>query len=146
MRWYEAAIHDLRMYESYKRSAENLKMKLEMLSDPYRTVAPMKCEQIGSAPKGGVNAVEDAIIDGLVESEEIRRSVGIEEARIALIERGLCALTPEKRLILEKFYVHRTGRYVDDLCAELNVERSTLYRWKDEALRQYTLECYGIEI
>ena len=57
---------------------------------------------------------------------------------------ALAVLDDEERLILDKFYIHRAKGNVGDLCERLNVEQSTVYRKRDNALRRFTIALYGV--
>lgn len=59
------------------------------------------------------------------------------------VENALSVLTPEERLILDKCYVNRQRGAVDALCGELEVEYSTVYRWRDRALRRFAEAMFG---
>lgn len=65
------------------------------------------------------------------------------EQLIAITKTGLKALTPQQRLVLEKFYVNRNDGYIEDLCEELCVEKSTVYRIKNAALEMFVATQYG---
>ena len=60
------------------------------------------------------------------------------------IDRGLAVLTPEQRTILDRFYIHRTDHYLDDLMDELCYDRSSIYYRHNTALRDFTVAMYGL--
>ncbi|MPN06764.1 hypothetical protein SDC9_154021 [bioreactor metagenome] len=144
MKWAESAIHDLKSYNSYIRSLDNLKERLIMLEKRFESA---RTASISSAPMhGGGNRYEDAMIDIIVEKENLKLSIDIENRKVKLIERGLSALTEEGKYILSTFYISRPKNHIDVICEKLNMEKTTVYRVKDAALRQFTLEEYGIDI
>ena len=53
-------------------------------------------------------------------------------------------LTPEQRTILDRFYIHRTDHYLDDLMDELGYERRSIYYRHNTALRDFTVAMYGL--
>lgn len=146
MRWTDSAIHDLRSYNSYKRSIENLKERLVTLDMKMGAVRTSQMSQIPPNHGNGGRSGEDALIDAIVEKENIKLSLEIEERKFALIERGLSALTDEAKYVLTMFFVARPKNHVEIMCRKLHIEKATLYRLKDSALRQFTLEEYGIDI
>jgi len=75
--------------------------------------------------------------------EELGRR--LEESRlwVKTVNDAFGVLTDEERLVLDRFYIHRTKGGVGSLCAELGVEQSTAYRKRDSALRHFTLALYG---
>ena len=60
------------------------------------------------------------------------------------IDRGLSVLTQEQRTILDRFYIHRTDRYLDELMDELGYERRSIYYHHNAALRDFTVAMYGL--
>ncbi len=143
MKWKDAAIHDLRHLNSYKRSLENNRERLEMLD---KTIKACRTSILNADPPSrGERTVEDAWCDAIMEKENILLEMDIKAAKISLIEKGLSALSPTQRKVLEGFYVSRKPDYVKTLCTELNIERATLYRIENSAIRQFTFEEYGIE-
>lgn len=53
-------------------------------------------------------------------------------------------LTPEQRTILDRFYIHRTDYYLDELMDELGYERRSIYYRHNAALRDFTVAMYGL--
>ena len=63
--------------------------------------------------------------------------------RVARTERALTCLTDQQRDFLTVFYVDRPRGHVEALMSKYHVERATVYRIKDEALRDFTIARYG---
>lgn len=62
---------------------------------------------------------------------------------LTITKNGLGALTPQEKMVLEKFYVNRTDGYIQHLCRELCVEKSTVYRIKNTALEKFAAVIFG---
>ena len=60
-----------------------------------------------------------------------------------IVEGGLSVLDDEDQLTLELCFIHKVKGSIDDLCYRLNLEKSTAYRRRDQALRRFTLALYG---
>lgn len=146
MRWVDSAIYDLKSYNSYKRSIENLKERLVVLDIKMKSVRTSELSQTPPNHNTGGRSGDDAIIDALVEKENIKLSLEVEERKLALIERGLSALSDESRYVLTMFYIARPKNHIEVVCRKLHLEKASIYRIKDVALRQFTLEEYGIDI
>ena len=142
MNWQKVSIERLKVYEDRKRSAENIPEQLENLKNSFGAIRAASHD--ATAVKGGGNTREDALINNIVMREELQRNLDIVISEIGTTEKGLNSLTKEQRLILEKFYICRTHNYIEDLCEELCVERSRIYTLKDEALKRFTISCYGV--
>jgi DNA-directed RNA polymerase specialized sigma subunit len=87
---------------------------------------------------------EDALINNIVKRQELAWQLKLVRQWLAHTDRGLLALTPEERLVLQRFYLTPEGKTVDTLCAELGVEQSSVYRKRDKALYHFTAALYGI--
>ena len=146
MRWTDSAIHDLRSYNIFKRSIENLKERIAILDIKINSCRTSKMSQTPPNHGSGGRSGEDALIDAIVEKENVQMGLEVEERKLALIDRGLAALTDEERYVLTMFYISRPKNHVEIMCRKLHIEKATLYRLKDSALRQFTLEEYGIDI
>ena len=142
MRWTDSAIYDLKNYNSYKRSITNLEERLEMLKEKMRSARSISLSPSPSNHGGGEKHFDDTWVNCIVEKENIE----VERKKVILIERGLKALTDEQRYILTMFYINRPDNYVDEICEKLNIEKTTVYKLKTAALKQFTIEEYGIDI
>ena len=58
---------------------------------------------------------------------------------------ALSGLTPEERLILQQMYILPQTGALNRLTEALNLERTSIYRRRDRALRKFTLNLYGWE-
>lgn len=79
---------------------------------------------------------DEAIINSIMERQELEISESIIRSDVAWLESGLAKLTPDERMILERFYIRRRKDYLERLTEDLHVERSEVYRLKDQALRR----------
>ena len=59
------------------------------------------------------------------------------------MESGLGVLDEDERLVLDRFYIHRSKGNVNRLCEELGVEKPTVYRRRNRALYLFTIALYG---
>ena len=62
------------------------------------------------------------------------------------VERALDTLTDHQRRILELFYINRCEDHIGILCEEMFIEPASVYRKKDDALKDYILAAFGIEV
>lgn len=140
------ALEDLRNYRIMLRSVENLAEKIALLDERMKQTRTVRITDMPPNHGIGERTVDDTWIDCIVEKENIALSLSLERKRIALIDRGLEALTDDERLVLTKFYIDRTPRYMDELCDALHVERTKIYNIREDALRKFTLMEYGIDV
>ena len=64
------------------------------------------------------------------------RQLPVLRRQVEKIENALAALTEEECNILATLYLHPKRNNVDKLCEKLEVERTTVYRRRDRALKR----------
>lgn len=88
--------------------------------------------------------MEDGMISNIMRRDRLNLNYDAAKKRYDLIMAALGMLSDDQRLILDRFYIHRQGSYIDRLCEELNIARSEVYRRQDGALRAFAVAMYGI--
>lgn len=138
MDWKACAVDDLRRYPQMKIGVLNSREKLRTVESLARSAK--------TSLKRNPGHTDSRLVDAIVESERLRKSLKQTEALIRLIERGLESLTEEERLLLTRFYMSRTTPNITDIKRELGYETRSIYRLRDRALVNFTLAMYGIEV
>lgn len=141
--WSVFAIQRLRDYETRKEAANNLIKQIKELEDKAVSIRVPAPDGI-SVQGGNENKQENLLINNIATREELQRNLDIVQSEIEITEKGLASLTPEETKILTMFYMSRAKGYVDRLCNDLYISKTELYRQKDDALKKFTLVCYGI--
>lgn len=141
--WCVFSIQRLRDYESRKQAVESLKEQICSLEDKFTNI---RSATTGSTPVqgGNDNKREEMLINNIATRDELKNNLKIAKHEIAITEKGLAALTEDEKKILHRFYINRSKGYVERLCDELFISKTELYRQKDEALKKFTMVCYGI--
>lgn len=62
---------------------------------------------------------------------------------VSQVDKALAILSDEERLVLDRFYLHPIKGAIEDLCERMNIEKATVYRRRDDALRRFTIALYG---
>ena len=93
---------------------------------------------------GKDNAEENRRLSLMAEKEQLQSILRFKRSDILRVQRGLAALTPEERTILDRFYINRTDHYLENLMDELGYERRAIYYRHDEALRDFAVAMYGL--
>ena len=141
MNWKREAIEKLKEYEVRKLSISTIPEEIRRLEADYRRIRSASGD---STPvKGGSSAREDILLSNIVRREELVRALDQAKRWVALVDTGLKALSPNDRLVLDRFYLHPEHDSVDRVCMELGIEKATVYRRRDKALRSFTLALYG---
>lgn len=141
MNWKYEAIEKLKDYEAKKRSLSTIPNEIHRLEMDYTRIRSATGD--GTPVKGGGSAREDMLLSNIVHREELERALETARTWVALVDAGLELLTPEERLVLERFYMHPERGNVERLCAEMGCEKSTVYNQRNKALRRFTLALYG---
>lgn len=143
LNWCIFAIQRLRDYEDRKRAIDNLAEQINSLEDKFTAI---RAATTDSTPVqgGNENRREQILIHNIATREELKNNLEIIKQEIDITEKGLDVLTETERLILTRFYINRSKGYVERLCDELFISKTELYRQKDEALKRFTMVCYGI--
>ena len=142
MNWQSFAVQRLKNYEARQSAAESIPERIKMLE---LEASAIKAGAGDGMPKAhGDNKSEAQLIGNIAKREELKENLEITRREISLTEKGLDVLTEEEKRVLYIFFVNRPARHIELLCEELHVEKSKLYTLKDEALKKFTLACYGV--
>ena len=138
MNWKEEAIDKLRRYPVMVSAVQTIPRELERLEMEARAL------QSGAAGKGpgrNLRAQENRLMDNLVRRQELLRLQDNAESWVAVTGQGLSGLNEQEQKLLRLLYVE--GANVQQVCMAMGVERSSLYRQRDAALKKLTLAMYG---
>lgn len=141
MNFQKEAIQDLSTYPQRLKARDNLKERIYILNERYTSLRGVSTSE---PVKGGMSKQEEKMLDNIAERERLGFSLKIVDELIKLTERGLAGLDSKERRVLDGFYINPIDNHVVRLCDELNIEKSSLYRLKDTALKKFTRSEYGI--
>lgn len=140
MNWKQESKEELREYEAKRTALESIPIDIAQLRSEMSRLGGGS----SSIPvKGGGSKWEDKQINLIVKCDKLETSLAYARSWVEKVERGLAVLSPEERLILDRFYINPAKGNVDRLCGDLHLEKSAVYDRKDAALRKYTLARYG---
>ena len=139
MNWKEEAVEKLRRYRLMANSAQAIPRELERLVG--------EAQMLRAAPFGGgggrrnVRSHEDRLLDNLTQRQELAAQLEQVESWVQFTGQALEQLDAQEQEILRRLYIE--GADVTAVSRELGMERSGLYRMRDEALKKLTLAMYG---
>ena len=136
MNWKSEAIDKLKNYEAHRQAVEGLPKEIRRLESAYAGIR--------SAVSGGGSTREDAMLSNIVHRDELRRRMKEARLWVAQVDKALAVLDDEERIVLDRFYIHRTKDSVGELCDRLNLEKTAVYDRREKALRHFTTALYGI--
>ena len=143
MNWKREAEQKLRNYAACRRALTAIPLMIEELKCRRKGVRSARVD--GRAVSGGTNGREEMLVSSLNRQEELEQRLAATKVYVAGVEEALSALNEEEKLILDRFYIHPIRGCAGSLCEELCMERSNVYRRKDQALRHFTMALYGWE-
>ena len=140
MNWKFEAIEKLREYEARKQSLTTIPDEIRRLELDYTRIR--SATRDGTPVRGGGSTREDMLLSNIVHREELERALEMARMWVALVDAGMDPLTPEERLVLERFYMRPERGNVERLCQELGLEKTAVYDRRDKALRHFVLALY----
>lgn len=138
MNWKEEAIDKLRKLPAMTGALQAIPKELERLE------LEAKALQAGSGRGRGrpsLRAQENRLLDNLVRRQELERQQINAETWVGITQQALGRLTKQERRLLDMLYVEELD--AARVCDVLQMERSSLYRHRDAALKKLTLALYG---
>ena len=141
MNWKSEALEKLRRYDAMQLATINIPMELKRLSLDAEAIRSARTDTI-SVSCG--NHREDALINNLIHRQELENT--LQQVRLWLnsTDKAMSLLTRDEKLILHRLFIHPQTGAIEQLCKDLQIEQSTLYRKRDHALRRFILAFYGI--
>lgn len=142
MDWKIEATDKLKQYEAKRQSLQVIPLEIAQIESTMTGIRSARTDSIAIRNSGG-NARENMMLSCIVRKEELQRNLEQAELRVEAVTAALDALSDDERKILDRMYIHREKKAADRLAGELFVDIATVYRWKDDALRKFTIALYG---
>lgn len=79
----------------------------------------------------------------IVRKEELERSLECARLWVDRVTGALKILNQDERRLLDTFFVIREKGAANRLASDLCADPKTIYRWRDAALRKFTIALYG---
>ena len=141
MNWKQEAIEKLKHYQAKRTALENISEELHRLElalfDLPKVAGGETISQVGACRD------KEQLMGNLVCRGELKHALKQARIWVETVDRALATLSEEERLVLSRLYICQTKGNVDRLCEELHVEKASVYRRRDAALRQFTIALYG---
>lgn len=131
----------LRRYDIMRQAMRNIPEEIARLK--AESTALRKASTDAVHVKGGGGRREDALINNLVQQQELEQTLRQVRQWLNVADRGLLALDTDERLIVQHLYLYPQKGAIERLCSELGLEQSSVYRKRDQALHRFTAAIYG---
>ncbi len=140
MNWKTEALDKLGKYDAMRQAVLNLPEEIARLELAATSLPSVSAQSV--RVQGGGRA-EDARLNNMMCREELKKQ--LRQARIWLktTDRAMMSLSPDERLILHRLYVYPQRGALEQLCVDLELEQSSIYRKRDQALYRFTTALYG---
>lgn len=138
MNWKEETIEKLRRLPAMTGALQAIPKELERLELEARML------QSGAGRGRGrpsLRAQENRLLDNLVRRQELERQQTNAETWVGITRQALGRLNQQERELLHMLYVEEMD--AARICDVLQLERSSMYRHRDAALKKLTLALYG---
>jgi hypothetical protein len=141
MNWKNEAMERLRTYDAMCLAADNIPQEIRRLEAAATAIRSARTD--GCHVQASGNRREEMLLDNMMSRQELHWRLDQTQAWLSCMNKALGALTPEEKLVLQRFYIYPEKGSVERLCEELGVENSSVYRKRDKALRRFTVALYG---
>lgn len=142
MNWKREAIDKLKNYEVHRQALENIPQEIKRLESVWTGIRSAVTD---STPvSGGGSTREDLMLSNIVHRDELKQRMKEACLWVSMVDKALSILSDEERMVLEQFYLHPVKGAVEGLCERMNIEKATVYRRRDNALRRFTIALYGV--
>lgn len=141
MDWKKEAADKLRDLELKREALRNIPMEKERVRSCMEGIRSAGVD--GDPVKGSTNRREERLLGCIVKLDELERQETQARLWVEMVSGALEQLGKEERLVLDRLYICPLKGNVDRLCEELALERASVYRRRDQALRRFTLAMYG---
>ena len=141
MNWIKEAKDKLDNYAAWCSAIKRTRAEIRRLENDYVNIRSARTD--GTPVQGGGNTREEAMCANIAERQELENLLNTTEGKVAAVKEALAILSPEERDILEKMVIYYRRGNVEKVCAELHMDRSTVYRKRDKAMRHFGMAFYG---
>lgn len=140
MNWKTEAVEKLSEYDARKAALGSIPEELKRLE---LAMTGIRCGGCDGVKVAGGGKREDQLLSMLVKKEELENLLEQTKIWVRRVEAGLKKLEDTERTLLERFYISPEKYAAESLAGELCVDIKTVYRWKDAAIRKFTMCLYG---
>lgn len=141
MNWKAEAAERLEQFATMRMAAKSLDAEIRRLERANTSLRSANTELVTVRKTAGRN--EDHLLDNLVWRQKLEAALEDVRDWLAITETAFDSLKPEERLVLHGFYLSADQYDLGKLCAQMGMEKSSIYRKRDKALEKFTLALYG---
>ena len=143
MNWKTEAKEKLRRYDAMRLATINIPQELHRLVIDAQSIRSSRTD--ATPVRGGGSKREDALLNNILHRQELAWTLEQAQAWIRITDRALTCLNNCEKQILTRLYIYPEKGGLERLCKELDMETSSIYRHREQALKRFTMALYGVE-
>ena len=143
MNWKNEAKEKLRRYDAMRLATINIPQEIHRLEIDAQSIRSSRSD--ATPVRGGGNKREEAMLNNILHRQELAWTLEQAQAWIRITDRALTALTNQEKQILTRLYIYPEKGGLERLCRELDMESSSVYRHREQALKRFTMALYGVD-
>ena len=132
-----------RLYNLAKDEASLSRMREEIQSLKEESCAVRTASTDGNPVAGGGNGRSEWLDNNIQERSYLSMRIQAVETKVASTRAALDMLTEDQRKILDVFFIHRMSKPEEYLAEVENMDRSSAFRKRNQAVRDLTRLLYG---
>ena len=141
MNWKAEATEKLRRYGAMRIASLNIPQEIKRLEYESRKIRSSRTD--ATPVKGGGSGREEALLNNMIQRQELDNALRQTNLWLKNTDRAMGVLSIEEQQILHRLLIYPEKNSVERLCFDLGIEQSSIYRKRDEALKNFTLAYYG---
>ena len=83
------------------------------------------------------------MLSNIIHRDELKRQLKEAGLWVSQVDEALDILSDEEKMVLERLFIHPVKGAMSALSEQLNIDKTTVYRRRDKALRRFTIALYG---
>lgn len=139
MNWKTETMEKLRRYPLMVKAVQIIPMELRRLE---QEAAALAGTSVGQGTGAGDRGREDKLLNILVRKRTLELNRRNAQWWVDFTRQALEQLAPEDRQLLTHLYME-TDRSIQQICYDLGMEKTSLYRRRESALKNLTLIMFG---
>lgn len=139
MNWKEEAVQRLLDYQNVTNAVAGMRKELKRLEMEAASLGGSGIFRMGS----GAQSQDDRKLNNLVRRGELADALQQAGLWVDVTDHALDCLDDQSRQLLHFMYVTGQWGSATQVAREMGIERSSVYRRRDEALRKFTVALYG---
>lgn len=137
--WKLLAIEELETYPAKKEAMTTIPERLRELESAFVSIGSPSADKVAVQGGGG----NDKALNNIAQRDKLSQNLAEVVRFTARVERGLAVLGDDENEILSRCYIHPERGAVERIANARGLDKSTVYRIRDDALRKFTIAMYG---